>query len=780
MEVLCVMNGRFYMLAGEDGSVKRVYDLPDPEAHDCIVIANLSGGERAADILLKDRYRRIWALNHDFELLWTHEGNTGHYPWACDLNGDGYDEVMAGYDLLDHQGHVLWSCRDLEDHADCIWVGDVNGDGAPELVIGGSVTVMYSRDGKELWRYDGSIESQHIALGKFRSDLPGLQVAGLDRMVREDDGKGLKGKDALFMLDGEGRELWKEERQTSGWLTIAETLSGWYPGAPDYILAYRRGGGVFPALYDGELRIVAQFGHEGYAVHGDLLGRGTEQVIIYDDELAVLFASEPLKLSGAFAAGSESFDSPSGKALFKAHGRLARCRNRNGFTIPPCTREEKSIGERGEALVPPYFHEYDAIARVAAGRVEPVLSAVAGRFVGANPPRPPVYRVHSRRGFKRLADCRYDMDLVRRWPDLTPGQFVYVWGMLWCEQKGETPFSVSCYSPVKVYVNGALAFQSNLNDDVFPDRKAFFRAKTGKGRNDIVLEFTAAGTGCGGVFGTGSVKGAPLHFLNPTPEGRGCEGWVYSGPQAKRWDRLPGAVEGERWGGSRSSGKREDAENAENAGNTGNTGNTENTENAKNHENCQNLVGMNQGCIYGAWHPQDRWSPQELEAGCFARLFGSEAKSGDKVFAWCKLETRKFPAANVRIAGHYEGAATVYIDGRPVSAARRNGAASGSFCAASITVRMIWWWSRFGAVAAGDLGIDKVRELEEGETGNVFGEGAIATAQATEHRRASEETPAFSGRNRVRLMRPYPVDGMTETWLYAGPFSGETPRRRPR
>lgn len=208
-------------------------------------------------------------------------------------------------------------------------------------------------------------------------------------MVREDDGKGLKGKDALFMLDGEGRELWKEERQTSGWLTIAETLSGWHPGAPDYILAYRRGGGVFPALYDGEQRIVAQFGHEGYAVHGDLLGRGTEQVIIYDDELAVLFASEPLELSGAFAAGFESFDSPSGEALFKAHGRLARCRNRNGFTIPPCTREEKSIGERGEALVPPYFHEYDAIARVAAGRVEPVLSAVAGRFVGANPPQAP-------------------------------------------------------------------------------------------------------------------------------------------------------------------------------------------------------------------------------------------------------------------------------------------------------------------------------------------------------------------------------------------------------
>ncbi len=112
----------------------------------------------------------------------------------------------------------------MDDHADCIWVGDVNGDGVPELVIGGSVTVMYDLAGRELWRHDGSVESQHIALGRFRSDLPGMQIAGLDRLVREDDGLGRKGKDALFLLDLEGRELWKEDRGTDGWLTIIETL----------------------------------------------------------------------------------------------------------------------------------------------------------------------------------------------------------------------------------------------------------------------------------------------------------------------------------------------------------------------------------------------------------------------------------------------------------------------------------------------------------------------------------------------------------------------------
>lgn len=297
LEVLCVMDGRFQVLDGQTGLVKEAYDLPGEHAHDCIIIANLTGQYRPSDIILKDRYHKLWALTRDFKLLWTHEGNPGHYPWVYDLNGDGRDEVMAGYDLLDADGKLLWSCKDLDDHADCVWVGDVNGDGDPELVIGGSVTVMYDRHGAELWRYEGSIESQHIALGRFRPDLPGLQIAGLDRIIRGDMEE-THGKDGLFLLDCEGKELWKEDRQTIGWLTIAETMSNWTPGSPDYILAFRRGGGLHPALYDGHMNVVVAFPSKGYVVHADLAGSGTEQAIVYNDEEAVIYSGIPLELKG--------------------------------------------------------------------------------------------------------------------------------------------------------------------------------------------------------------------------------------------------------------------------------------------------------------------------------------------------------------------------------------------------------------------------------------------------------------------------------------------------
>ena len=137
LELLCVSRGKFLVLDGKTGSVKEEHALPDPEAHDCIIIANLSGNPHPSDIILKNRYEKLWALDRSFNVLWTHAGNVGHFPWAYDINGDGFDEVMAGYDMLDHNGKIMWSCRDLTDHADCLWTGDVNGDGKKEIVVGG-------------------------------------------------------------------------------------------------------------------------------------------------------------------------------------------------------------------------------------------------------------------------------------------------------------------------------------------------------------------------------------------------------------------------------------------------------------------------------------------------------------------------------------------------------------------------------------------------------------------------------------------------------------------
>lgn len=298
LEILCVMKKRFLILDGMTGQVKKDYPLPAEEAHDCIIIANLSGGSHAGDIILKDRYFHMWAMDNEFNLLWKHDGNLGHFPWAYDINEDGFDEVMAGYDMLDHTGKLLWSCKKLEDHADCLWTGDVNGDGKKEICVGGSVTCLYDRDGNELWRYEDSIESQHVALGRFLPEKKGIQVAGLDRIQRGDGYKGQwDGKDGMFLIDSDGKGIWKEDRKTKGWLTIVDTFRNWNGEGKDHILAYRRGGGVLPGLYDGNGEMVARFSEDGYVIHADLFGRGIEDVIVYNADTAWVFTGTPYDIN---------------------------------------------------------------------------------------------------------------------------------------------------------------------------------------------------------------------------------------------------------------------------------------------------------------------------------------------------------------------------------------------------------------------------------------------------------------------------------------------------
>lgn len=265
----------------------------------------------------------------------------------------------------------------------------------------------------------------------------------------------------------------------------------------------------------------------------------------------------------------------------------------------------------------PYFDENESIAMKTAGRTEDVLAAVANRFIGAHPKQPPVYRTHSRQGFRRNEDYRYEMNLSEKLPRLKDGQFVYVWGKLWSDQEAEMPFSVNCFGPVRIFVNCELRFQSNLNDDVFPERKSGFRANLRKGWNHFLLEFLKTGTGCGGRFGTGSVKGAPLHFLAPTAERDGQEGWIYSEPQDEAWTMLPG----------------EDA--AERAARSG----------------CR-------------WFPDGRWTQEEISRGCFARIFGSLPER--HAFAWSKLKNVAPSPRSVTLKGTHSGPCTFYLNGVPV------------------------------------------------------------------------------------------------------------------
>ena len=70
-----------------------------------------------------------------------------------------------------------------------------------------------------------------------------------------------------------------------------------------------------------------------------------------------------------------------------------------------------------------------------------------------------------------------------------------------------------------------------------------------KGWNHFVLEFRRGPSGSGAVFGTSNRKNKPLHFLAPSMEREGEEGWIVTVPLDRALARIPDSMEREAWTG---------------------------------------------------------------------------------------------------------------------------------------------------------------------------------------------------------------------------------------
>lgn len=297
-EVVYIADGKVKIADGKTGKLEREGPLPAANANDCIAFADFSGRGQPQDMVVKTRYDQVWALDRDLKVLWTHKGNTGHYPWPHDFDGDGRDELACGFALLDHDGTKLWEAT-LPGHADAVAIGDVDGnpDNGDEIALaccGGNTFALLGRDGTVRWKHPCG-HSQHIILGDFRPDLPGKEVAALDR----GNDRSAKGVDAVVLYSSDGKQLWRETRTDDGpsrWLTIITTVNNWDGRKGDLILAHRRGGSTCPTLYDGHGRPVATFPfphpeRQHFAQHADMFGDDREEVVVWNENWIYIYTN---------------------------------------------------------------------------------------------------------------------------------------------------------------------------------------------------------------------------------------------------------------------------------------------------------------------------------------------------------------------------------------------------------------------------------------------------------------------------------------------------------
>lgn len=290
-EFLCVMNGEFCIFEGSTGMIKLKYPLPAPDAHDCIVIANLEGNIYPQNILLKNKYHEMWAMDKSFNLLWNIKGNLGHVPVPFDLDGDGRDEIIAGYSVLSADGKVLWKADDVEHHPDCIWVSNLAQEkaAAPSIVFGGRQTRAYSFSGELLWSLPGVKTTRSIQPGNFRPDLKGIEIAGIDRSDADID--------EIFLADYHGNILFKEKRTAASGRTIISDIYNFDGQNTDLLLACR-GENHAVMIYDGMMNPVYTFPAAGYPFAADLLGDGIPQVLIHNNVLLGIYGAAETNFSG--------------------------------------------------------------------------------------------------------------------------------------------------------------------------------------------------------------------------------------------------------------------------------------------------------------------------------------------------------------------------------------------------------------------------------------------------------------------------------------------------
>jgi hypothetical protein len=286
-EVVLCTKGALVELEGATGREIRRIPIQE-EATDCLVFCNLSGGNRPTDVLVKDRYHRIWAYNRRGDLLWAVEDpggfRTAHQPRPIDIDGDGRDEIMAGYALLNHDGSVRWVFKSKKadqsrGHLDCARI--VRRGTSPEAfriaitLCGANCIALIDGNGEALWEIAGS-HFESVDIGHIIPDQPGPQICvDIDHQPL--------GKSPIWVLGEQGQYLGRLVTDYSR----HHCLLDWTGDGIDEILVGHNGG-----LYDHQGRRIATFhtpsagadagqpGYEQSLLIGDMTGDGVRDVLI--------------------------------------------------------------------------------------------------------------------------------------------------------------------------------------------------------------------------------------------------------------------------------------------------------------------------------------------------------------------------------------------------------------------------------------------------------------------------------------------------------------------
>ncbi len=275
-EVIAVFKNTLAILDGRTAEIKKEVPLPSETIGGSVTVADLEGSGYAQNIILKNKFSHIWAFDSNLNILWDFEGNVGHAPVAYDINGDGREEIIAGYNILSASGELLWKA-DMADHAHSVCVECLYHPDEPIVIICGPTIHAYSSEGTLLWELPE--RAGNIVIGKFRDGIEEPDILILDN---------------LSLFDSRGRFLYQKNET----IYLPTPVYGFDDSGKTYIAGHKKED-ICTTLYDGYMRAVYALPTFGNIACGDIPGNSGTQILIYNDETADVYSSCETDLSVA-------------------------------------------------------------------------------------------------------------------------------------------------------------------------------------------------------------------------------------------------------------------------------------------------------------------------------------------------------------------------------------------------------------------------------------------------------------------------------------------------